>query len=312
MKINDKIDLVVSQIQKEYDAMNKIKKLKDENKKNNDQPIRLSKSNSIPKYISPRIAGHSADYDLFKLNIRNRALNKKHIAKLVQSMKANGNISSLTCREITIENKKYFEIIDGQHRFEALKIIGLPVEFDCWSLDNKAMIALNENQKNWTLEDYLHFGVEDGIEDYVYLNEWRRKTGVTLGGLLEIFAPVAPPSYELKGHKIGINQTFKNLSWRIQDKAQGEKILSCLQDFYFKLNVGHWNNKRFISAFIDLYKNPAYDHIRMLEQLKKEGNALHKQSSKAEYIKNFINAYNYQVTSIGKIIFGNQPRFKGE
>lgn len=106
----------------------------------------------------------TCDYNAFKKLDGNRDIMEKRKKLLVQSIKERGWI-----RNPIVVNEK-MEVIDGQGRLEALRELGMPVEYviaegatiaDC--------IALNVKQSNWTNTDYVKSYAETGNEDYVIL-----------------------------------------------------------------------------------------------------------------------------------------------
>lgn len=262
--------------------------------------------------LSKRISGATKDYSLFLPVEGNRIPNQNHINKLVDSMQLNGNISSIICRQITGKDGKiYMEVMDGQHRLEALKILNLPVEFDCWQITNRGMISLNENQKNWTLEDYKNFGVKDGLKDYITLEKHFQESGMKLTALLEIFGgnridpernTYAGRNREFKERGIRYD-AFKRLEWKIPNEERSENILRMLQDFRDKFNILHWKNHRFVSAFITILNTGDYDHERMMSQMDKCGNMLRRQSKQGDFIQNIEDVYNHHLSGIKRTLF---------
>lgn len=102
------------------------------------------------------------NYDMFQKLNGNRAVLDARKALIISSIKDRGYI-----RNPIVVNEK-MEIIDGQGRFEALKELGMPIEYvfakgatiaDC--------IALNVKQKNWNLRDYARCYADIGNPDYV-------------------------------------------------------------------------------------------------------------------------------------------------
>lgn len=108
----------------------------------------------------------SKDYDKFKRLLGNRYLTRAKVSKLKKNILRFGWL-----RNPILVNEN-FEVIDGQHRFEALKELGYPIEY---VVDEGTSLtecqALNLAQTNWGQIDYIRSYAENNIEDYVYLND---------------------------------------------------------------------------------------------------------------------------------------------
>lgn len=92
------------------------------------------------------------DYERFTLLEFNRQnLNREHINKIKASITKNGYIGN----PILVNTD--FEILDGQHRFIALKEMGKEVPYEVQDLGYSAIIDLNITQKKWSIEDYINY-----------------------------------------------------------------------------------------------------------------------------------------------------------
>src|SRR5690606_14115703 len=64
-------------------------------------------------------------------------------------------------------------IIDGQHRLAAARLLGVPVYWEQDDAISKEDIAmLNSNKKNWALLDYIKFHTEEGVTGFDVLSEF--------------------------------------------------------------------------------------------------------------------------------------------
>ena len=82
------------------------------------------------------------NYEMFEYMDSNRKINAGLVERLVKSIKEIGYIES---RPIIVNEDMV--VIDGQHRLEACKRLGIPVIYQVSNVDmSKAMIALNTNQ----------------------------------------------------------------------------------------------------------------------------------------------------------------------
>ncbi len=107
----------------------------------------------------------SKEYYKFKTIKENREVNPFRVKELVKSI----NIMDLTPSNPIIINENN-EIIDGQHRVAACKILNKPIYWNKIELKNKsneALILLNANQRNWKILDYINHYASKGIEPYI-------------------------------------------------------------------------------------------------------------------------------------------------
>lgn len=104
----------------------------------------------------------TSDYGIFKRLEGNRPVLARRVSRISKSISENGYIYN------PIVVNENFEIIDGQGRFEALQMNGLPIDFvvaegaglaDC--------VALNASTSSWTLTDYVDSYCELGDENFL-------------------------------------------------------------------------------------------------------------------------------------------------
>ena len=101
------------------------------------------------------------NYDMFKPLIDNRDVKTRTTKKIIDSIKAVGYVTNpLICNE-------KMQIIDGQNRLEALKALGMPVDYVIEEGANiKHCRALNINQSNWTTMDWIKSYADGGNVSY--------------------------------------------------------------------------------------------------------------------------------------------------
>ena len=118
------------------------------------------------------------DYDTFRFEAVNRSVNKDQVNKLKKVLKDNGSFIS------PIVVAKDRTIIDGQHRYYALKEMGLPIRFilgeETGDLQQD-IIKTNNLRKNWSFLDYL--------EAYAQMNENYRQALMLIEEFKDIVAP---------------------------------------------------------------------------------------------------------------------------
>ena len=106
------------------------------------------------------------NYEMFTFKKENRELNYNKVASLKSKLLDDGRqIMPIICN-------KEMEIIDGQHRFQALKELDWDVMYYVdEAVTSKDLISINNTQKNWGLADYIHYYASLGNTSYIKLEE---------------------------------------------------------------------------------------------------------------------------------------------
>ena len=117
--------------------------------------------------INNVVAMNVTDYDLFNILNCNRDINKNHVERIKRLIERNGFlISSFVLVD------EFFNILDGQHRFEAQKKLGLPIRtLMIKGLTSKHMKLLNTASKNWSYADAVKYYASLGDKNYITLNK---------------------------------------------------------------------------------------------------------------------------------------------
>lgn len=104
------------------------------------------------------------DLSIFKTLEGNRSVEDARVKKIYNSMVKNGYVHSPI---IVNEN---MEVIDGQGRLQALRALGLPVEYVVFKgMTVKDCIVLNVYNTSWTLMDYVESYASQGNRNYQFL-----------------------------------------------------------------------------------------------------------------------------------------------
>ena len=106
----------------------------------------------------------SNNYDAFRLLKNNREINEAVVRKIIKSVQ---NVGYVLSPILVNEN---MEIIDGQHRFEAFKRLGLTIVYCVQEgAGVKECQSLNIGQSNWRTMDFIKSYAGQGNENYVRL-----------------------------------------------------------------------------------------------------------------------------------------------
>lgn len=167
----------------------------------------------------------SKDYKKFKTMKGNRMINPGHVRKLKESFEKNGIIAG----KPILVNKK-MEIVDGQHRFLALKELEMEIQYEILDGDGiEQAIVLNTNQSNWKMSDYVQSFAQQGIDCYRKLQKFEDKYQLGMSNSIDIFVKV--PHSVFKTIKSG---TIFDINPKANEIA--EFILDCSIVPFYKTN----------------------------------------------------------------------------
>ncbi len=208
------------------------------------------------------------DYSLFKHIAGNRVINKLHLSRLKQSFQKEYLLSPIIVNQ-------HMEIIDGQHRFEAAKDLDLPIRyFICNDYGLSQIQMLNANASNWKKADYLSAYCDLGYEQYLLVRGFaQRYPDFTLTVCETLLSGNLGGSKNRRSK--ALVSTNKGGYYATKDFERGEFIVkdyegACVtadkimdMKHYFK----GYNQRLFIMAMAGIFKNPNYNHQRMLKKL---------------------------------------------
>ena len=100
------------------------------------------------------------DYSVFKLIEHNRQVKVDN--RLIESIKRKGQLMPI------IVNSR-FEVIDGQHRLQVLKMLNKPVDYIIRDLTHQDLIHINAHQKAWSPTDYWNYALKLEHPDVIKL-----------------------------------------------------------------------------------------------------------------------------------------------
>lgn len=226
----------------------------------------------------------TTDYSKFKSIGGNRVLNQLHINRLKQSIKE----EYLATRIIV--NEKY-EIIDGQHRFEVIKELGLPLYYELivgYGLSE--VHRFNQLVKSWGFLDYIKGYADLGYEDYVSLLDFIKRRKFQTMVAITLLGSDASSSTQTNQRKAIYEGRFK-----IKNIFFAEEIADKIE----KLQELCVNAKRrnLVFAIIRLSKRVQFDFEEFLHKLKLQPNSLVDCTTVEKYIELIEEIYNYRRTN---------------
>lgn len=225
----------------------------------------------------------TSNYDLFKNVNGNRHVNKYHVAQLVRSIEEKDLLE-----ENPIIVNGFMEVIDGQHRLEAAKTLGVPVyyvEREGASLDD--IKRLNVTNKAWTISDYLQSFIDQGKEDYMILKEFSETYKLPVTVSLALLTGGGVESASGKGSR---TFHFRNGSFKVTHLAGAEGQANALKAIEPYTEGSVWRTKNFIGAMQKVWEK--VDKKAFQEKLESSGFRIRARLSKKEYLRDMEDIFN--------------------
>ena len=215
------------------------------------------------------------DYSLFKSIEGNRNKNLLHINRLKKSMSETYLFTTITVNE-------FYEIIDGNHRFDVIKELGLPLNYIiCKGYGLNEVHILNQNSKTWNSDDYLNGYCNLGYKDYLQFAQFKAKYKLGFNETMAL----------LTGSLNRYNEMFYKGEFKVKSMLYAvdliEKIL-LIEPYYKGIR-----RRSFIYTMMSLTKNKNFDFAEFLQKLKLQPASL-KDCTNVENFKILIeDIYNY-------------------
>lgn len=213
----------------------------------------------------------------------NRPIVPSKVKKLVQTVKAGLNLFEY-CPVLV--NTDMF-VIDGQHRLQACKEMGLPVYYTVVPNVTLLQIAsINSAQTRWKTDDFFNCFIETGNKDYGVLQLFKDKYNLSTNVAVQLL---------MNG---GINEggsgseSFKEGKFRVIHQDKAEKLMRAVTHYQDVVPEHFLKNRSFIKAIQVLLTSPDYPHSSVVEKLKARGAMLIQKANYKEFIYHIEEMYN--------------------
>ncbi len=228
------------------------------------------------------------DYSIFKRMEGNRHLDRYHLKKLTAAIKSD---NQLDVHPIIVN--KDFHVIDGQHRLEAAKSLGLEIFFiQSETVSDLHVIHGNVNQKSFEVDNYIdYFAIKEKNQVYVRLKHMLSTTGLKPKALLTLLLGVV---------SLNILEFLKTGKFQFPVGDNQEPIL----DFFFSFMsyvkdkrikpLGMFTNHKFTRAIRWLYNTDGFDSKVFFKKLDLRWFDLKPQTDAQAWYNLLIGIYNFK------------------
>ena len=246
----------------------------------------IKKSGVVQKDIN-----YTSNYNMFKFLDQNRETIDRHIADLAASIKESGQIHAI------VVNDK-FEIIDGQNRFKACKLLGIPVMYiKSKNASIKDVILMNNTQLGWKMKDYLrcfsnkkHYNHAEYIQVKRFMEDYKFNFSIAL----YLLSDATGDSYG--------REAFKKGTFKIKNMTKAKRmadVLIKIKAFAPDLVM----IMRFCMAYFKLSELDRFDVDTSVAQLKKYRRKIDGAISYEDYLHRVKETYNFRLLKRNQISF---------
>lgn len=228
----------------------------------------------------------TSEYNLFKRIAGNRAINTAHVGRLKESMKKEDLMIP-----IIVNSKK--EVIDGQHRLQARRELGLPVYYIVIANLGIAQTQMaNADNKNWGSNDFVGTYIELNYAHYKKYAEFKKKYEFAHQVSLLLLEGIQSNSRtnEFRTGGFVVKNYELACDW-------AEKIYQ-VEPFY-----DGFKRRSFVTALVHLFQNEKYNHDEFIQKLEYQSSKLVHCTTLSQYIKIIEDIYNYKRKAEDKIRF---------
>lgn len=220
----------------------------------------------------------TTDYSLFKTIKGNREVTMGHILRLKRNIEKHNMLAD---QPILVNSK--MEVIDGQHRLEAAKQLGVPIFWKQGDAEDiRDTQLLNSATRPWASQDYLNSYISAGNKHYKELQEFVNHYHLPISfsaALLSGTVSLRGPFYD----------KFKSGDFVVEDrdfaKDIAEKVVALRR--YCEESVP--SDRDFIRAVETMWEH--MDQEQIVDMLSLWGKKVTRRATTIDYLRQFEDIY---------------------
>lgn len=224
------------------------------------------------------------EYDKFSYYKGNRRVNSAHLKSLVVSISKR---NLLEHNPILVNEKNV--VIDGQHRLEAARELGIPIYYVVVKSGTMGDVQLlNSAIKAWNVEDHMKSFLSAGFEEYRKLNKYRLKYNV----------PVSTAMKYLIDEPIGRNQLmqkFREGRFEVTAMKKGIEMAEKIEDFRQFVEENCYRDRNLFRAVEMINGEVSIAYSDLIKRMKKNNETrplIKRQATARDYLREFEDLYN--------------------
>lgn len=232
------------------------------------------------------------NYDIFRLINSNREVDYAHVRKIKESIHKK---NLLNVHPINVNAQ--MEVIDGQHRLQAAKELGIEIFYIVnEGITSHDISRLNSIKKNWCLEDYLNHYMVEGLPEYKKVGQFvKHYSKIPLSGAIQI----------LGANFQGLLRDFRDGNFQVSNYEEAAKI----GDELYKIKeiptqIGkHLFSTAFLRVYISAREHEKFDFSKFVKQIEKQPRSFVPCVNNKQYLEMFNEFYNKDIRQENKVLF---------
>jgi hypothetical protein len=222
-------------------------------------------------------------YGMFVMLPTNRDV--KRIEVLRKLMKEYGFRKAYPLYCVEMPNRK-LKIIDGHHRFEVARELGIPVKY---VIDDVEMPVYDiaKAARFWDLEDYLTSECRGGNVDYVKIKKFHDETGIGLNQTVSMFAGQQASSFG------NVKDRFKDGEF-VCKEAPGVETVKNIVLFMKSLGMKWTHHSKLVNALSRIVFVKEFDPKVLMKKIKAHPHLVKRQVFLDDYMAMFEEIYNFR------------------
>jgi len=223
--------------------------------------------------------------DYFKFNKLN-ANRVQILPRHVQALKASIlQRNMLDMRPIIVNSK--FEVMDGNHRLEAAKQLGIDIYY---TIDDKSTIQdllLVNVVRRWTLDDYFNYYCEEKYPEYLKLKEFINKNDIKLGNAIAYCTQSNARTDFYQGR-------FKFESFgNVETIQRIKETINFVKRLKMGCNMSYTNTIKFWRPIKLLFSHNSFSFDKWMKNLELNISTFGPRGTTMQYVELFEKIYNY-------------------
>lgn len=242
------------------------------------------------------------DYEKFKRLPDNRDVKLSRVNKLIASISERYVLNPICVNE-------KMEVIDGQGRFDALKSLGMPIDYYiAYGADSDDCKRMNKYNTVWTILDFATSHARSGKEPYQILLKTCKDSGFPISRVLRLSNHGTNPGHD--NTKMNLFEAGK-LKFDDRDRKKVMVIREKSSELLEALQFPKRTNDAFYVGFKIAFETEGYDHQTMIKNAAVLRDTYQQMSSLSGQLVEFERIYNYRKGTEKRLYFSDYLRNKG-